>query len=185
MTASRFTGERELNVHTDSTLEATAPDARTIAIAQLVARIRSEQNLGLGIAGGLVGALLGAVIWAAVSAATHYRIGYMSIGVGFLVGYGVKTLGRGIDRSFGIAGAVFALLGCIAGNLGTVILAVSDQAKVPVTTILDKLSPNLALEMLKIDFQPMDVLFYAIALYFGYKYSFRRLTQDEIAALPD
>lgn len=41
--------------------------------------------------------------------------------------------------------------------------------------------PKLAWELLRLAFQPLDLLFYGIALYEGYKFSFRRITRQELA----
>jgi len=162
-----------------------APDDRASALAKLVAGIRSRQSLPLGIAGGVAGALAGAIAWAAISAMTSFQIGYMAVGVGFLAGFGVRKLGRGIDPIFGVAGAVLAFLGCIAGNLGSILIAGSKHFDVPFFAMLAKLSPSDALQLLKDDFQIMDVLFYGLAIYFGYRYSIRYLTPQEVAALPE
>jgi len=64
-------------------------------------RLKSEQNLVLAALAGGVAALLGACIWAAVTVTTNYQIGWMAVGVGFLVGYAVRSFGKGIDKSFG------------------------------------------------------------------------------------
>ncbi|MBV8643863.1 MAG: hypothetical protein JO225_08090 [Candidatus Eremiobacteraeota bacterium] len=68
-------------------------------------------KLLLGTVGAIAGALLGAIIWAAISASTDFRIGWMAVGVGFLAGYGMRTLGGGRDRADGTVAAVVAFLG--------------------------------------------------------------------------
>jgi hypothetical protein len=75
-----------------------------------------EQNLGLGIIGGAIGGLLGAAAWAAITYFTEYQIGWIAIIVGFLVGFGVRTLGKGIDKIYGIIGGVIALGSVLLGN---------------------------------------------------------------------
>jgi|ERR1700676_1861327 len=169
----------------DRPLDHEQPSARQIALMGLIGNIRANQSLPLGIVGGLIGAAVAAALWAAITAATHFQIGYMALAVGFIVGFSVRTLGRGVDRSFGIAGAVLSFLGCVAGNLGATIVTVAQYAKVPVLTVVAKLTPALAFLFLKEGFQVMDLFFYGFAVYSGYRYAFRRLTEAEIAALPD
>jgi hypothetical protein len=41
-------------------------------------------------------------------------------------------------------------------------------------------SPSLMIEMMGATFSPIDLLFYALAVYQGYRLSFRRITQAEI-----
>ena len=157
---------------------------REAALVALTATIRGKQNLALGVAGGVAGAVLGAIGWAAVSAATSFQIGYMAIGVGWLVGYGVRTLGGGMSKTYGYAGAALSLAGCLLGHFGAVVAADAKSANLPVVTLLTGVDPASVPATLIANFQPMDVLFYGIALYFGYKFSLRRLTKDEIARLP-
>ncbi len=169
----------------DTPAEYQQADARQLAIMQMVANIRAHQSLPLGIAGGLIGAAIAALLWAAITAATHFQIGYMALAVGFIVGFGVRTLGRGVDRSFGIAGAVLSLLGCVAGNLGATIVALAQDAKIPVLSVVERLTPAVLWLLLKEGFQVMDLFFYGFAVYSGYRYAFRKLTAAEIASLPD
>ncbi len=133
---------------------------------------RDNQNLSMGVVGGLVAAAVGAVIWAVVTVMTGYQIGWMAVGIGFLVGYAVRLLGKGVDPVFGFAGAAIALAGCIAGNLLTVVIVVSRQENIAIMTLLPRLTPSLAVDIMKETFQPMDLLFYGIAVYEGYRFSF-------------
>ncbi|MBA4389054.1 MAG: hypothetical protein C0404_13820 [Verrucomicrobia bacterium] len=139
----------------------------------------------MGIAGGLVAALVGAAVWAAVTIATKYQIGFMAVGVGFIVGYSVRFLGKGINNTFGIAGAILALGGCVLGNLATACGFVAAQESVPFTSIFftTLVNPSIALGLLKAMFSPMDLLFYAIAGYEGYRFSFREITPEEVHAV--
>jgi hypothetical protein len=134
-------------------------------------QVESEQNLSLAVMGGAVAALIGAALWAAITVFTQFQIGWMAIGVGFLVGFAVRWLGKGIGLSFGIAGAVLSLLGCLLGNLMSACGFVALKKAVPLMMILKPalLKPALAFELLKAAFHPMDILFYAIAVYEGYK----------------
>ena len=141
---------------------------------------RSEQNLMMGIAAGGAAALAGAAVWAIITVTTDFQIGWMAVGIGFLVGYSVRALGKGIDRQFGIAGASLSFLGCALGNLLAVCIMAAKQQQMPVMDVLSQLTPSLAGELMTATFHPMDLLFYGIALYEGYKLSFRQLTPQEM-----
>jgi hypothetical protein len=71
----------------------------------LLQQIRNNQNLSMALVGGLGAAILGSVVWAVITSLTNYQIGFMAIGVGFLVGYAVRRMGQGVDPSFGYVGA--------------------------------------------------------------------------------
>ena len=76
-----------------------------------------ESNLTLAILGGVVAALIGAAIWAVITVKTGYQVGFMAIGVGLLVGFTVRHLGKGATPAFGAVGALLSLAGCVAGNV--------------------------------------------------------------------
>ena len=132
----------------------------------------STARLPLAAAAGLVTALVGAGLWAALVAATHVKIGYAAIGVGFLVGWTVRNVGQGHNPAYGYVGAVLALLGCVTGDVLSDCVSAANQSGQPLTTILSHLTPNLVVELLKAGFSPLDALFYFIALRAGYRYSF-------------
>lgn len=148
-------------------------------------RLKSEQRLGLGILAGAVAALVGAGVWAVVTVVTSYQIGWMAVGVGFLVGFAIRAAGKGISPAFGIAGAVLSLLGCILGNLLSISWFASVEEAVPYPQVVFSVltQPAFAFELLRVTFSPMDILFYAIAVYFGYRFAIRQVTQEELAAL--
>jgi hypothetical protein len=128
-------------------------------------------------------ALLGACVWAAITVMTHYQIGWMAVGVGFLVGYGVKIFGKGIDRTFGIVGAAWSLVGCAAGNLLSVVGTIAKQQNVPLMNVLEKLDLEIIATLMQATFNPMDVLFYGIAIYEGYRFSFRQITEADMTKI--
>jgi len=146
-------------------------------------RMRSEQNLIMATLAGGAAALIGGCAWAAITVITNYQIGWMAVGIGFLVGYAVKTFGKGIDRSFGIVGAVWSLAGCAAGNLLTVVGTIAKQQNIPVMNILEKLDAEIIASLMQATFNPMDVLFYGIAVYEGYRFSFRQITQTDLTKI--
>ena len=140
---------------------------------------RQEQNLLMGALYGLFAAVAGAAVWAGVTVATGYQIGWMAVGIGFLVGVAVRAGGKGIDQAFGVVGAVLSLAGCALGNLFTVAYFVSQELGVSMVHVLAGLDPQMAVEMIAANFQVMDLLFYALAVYFGYRYAFRQLGMDD------
>ncbi len=146
-------------------------------------RMEGEQNIGLAMAAGVAAAAVGAGVWAVVTALTHIQIGFMAIGVGFLVGYAVRTFGKGMSGAFGIIGAGFSLLGCLAGNLLAVCAALAEAESIPFSTVLANLNLGLITELMKVTFHPMDLLFYGIAVYEGYRFSFRGITQTELKSM--
>ena len=152
-----------------------------LSVTERVASRRAEllalQNLPRGLAAGAAAGLTGAIIWAAITALTGYQIGFMAVGIGLLVGYAVRYLGNGITPVFGVVGAACALLACIVGNLFYICYVASNIESIPLTRAVELVltHPAAALELLGETFHPMDVLFYGIAVYEGYRFSFRKV----------
>ena len=149
----------------------------------LLQRMRDQQNLALGSIAAAVAALVGAALWAGITLGTGYRIGFMAIGIGLLVGFAVRVFGKGIDRAFGIVGAVFSLLGCAAGNLLAICGLLAAQQNLPLQDVLGHLDAELTGQLMWAAFSPMDLIFYGIAVSEGYRLSFHRLSPEELAVL--
>lgn len=152
-------------------------------VANYIERLKTEQNLLGGLASCVITAVLSAIIWALITVVTNYQIGYMAVGVGFLVGYSNRRFGKGIDQVFGIIGAIFALLGCVLGNLFSVLALVANQENLGYLEILLRLDLTAIPAILQETFNFMDIVFYAIAIYEGYKFSFRVITEEELMAV--
>ncbi len=144
-------------------------------LEQLAAELRAKQSFPTALVGGLIAAVAGGLIWALITVATGYQTGWMAIGVGLLVGGTVRGLGRGLDRSFGCLGAAMSLLGCLLGNYLSICMVVASQEGLSPLTVVRHINPAMIPSMLTAAFHPMDLLFYAIAVYEGYRFSFRRL----------
>ena len=143
-------------------------------------QMQSEQNLALAVLGGLAAAVLGATVWAIITALTNFQIGWMAVGVGFLVGFSVRYFGKGIDQIYGIIGAVFALLGCLAGNFLTVVYFVSVESQASFWSLLFDVDLAVIINVIVETFEFIDLIFYGFAVYEGYRISFRKMTEEEL-----
>lgn len=164
----------------DEALEAIAPTPDPAIFEGVLSReqLLAEENLPKGLLCGVVAALVGAAVWGLVSVSTGYQIGYMAIGVGFLVGLAMR-IGKGVRPIFGIIGAALALLSCALGDYFSMIGYVAQEyelsymetlTSVPVGDVVSALIENLL---------SMTALFYGIAVYEGYKLSFREQKQPK------
>ncbi len=168
---------------TNEELQKSAGELDQIKFQMMVQELKEGQNLSSGVIGGIVAAAIGATIWAIITAVTNFQIGWMAVGVGLLVGYAVRIFGKGIDKTFGAVGAVLSLLGCVVGNLLTTCILISRHEHIPFLQLLSRLNPEIAIELIKATFHPLDLLFYGIAVYEGYRFSFRRLSKEDLEKL--
>jgi hypothetical protein len=149
---------------------------------EMFSRLRAQQNLPVAILAGSGAAIAGGILWAVVTVVTDFQIGWMAVGVGFAVGYAVR-LGKGLDKSFGILGAALALAGCLLGNFFALIGFVSKQEHLGLFQTLSAIDFTKIPELMISASSPMDLVFYAIAVYEGYRFSFRRITQEDLNAV--
>lgn len=145
----------------DSSITTTQP-----AIEQL----DDQPNLFMGLIGGVIAMLVGAIVWGVITYVTEYQIGWMAIGVGFLVGIAIRFFGRGKTIAFGVSGAVLALIGCLLGNLMFYAGAIAQEESMSFLEVffLLLLNPAATLEVFTLAFDFRDIFFYAIAAYVGF-----------------
>lgn len=125
-------------------------------------------NLFLGFIGGLAAALISAGIWAFITVITGYKIGLIAIGIGFLVGMCVRFLGKGNAPIYGIMGAALAFLGCLIGNVFSYYGIISNELNITMSEAYKMIG---LFDVLKAGFEVMDLLFYGLAIYEGFKFS--------------
>jgi hypothetical protein len=155
-----------------------------VKVQQVVAQLKAKQNLPLALLAGVLTMAVAAALWAAVTVTVNYQIGYMALAAGFLVGGAVRVSGRGVSRSFGWLGAVLAVGGCLLGNLLTNCVFIARETDLPLKAVLEHLGENATAGLgLMVAFHPLDLVFYGIAIYAGYRFSFRRLTETRIRRL--
>lgn len=147
-------------------MDSSVPQTPTAAIDQP----ETESNLLMGLIGGGVAMLVSAIIWGVITYVTEYQIGWMAIGVGFLVGIAVKFFGRGKTAIYGISSAVLALIGCVLGNLifYAGIIAREEGASFLEVFFFLLVTPAATLELFTIAFSFMDILFYGLAAWVGF-----------------
>ncbi len=146
-------------------------------------KMRSNQSLSMGVLSGALASLIGAGIWAAITVLTEYQIGYMAIGVGLLVGMAVKIFGKGIDQVFRFIGALFSLVGCLLGNLFTIIIFAAINENVPILELALNLDINILVSVMAQTFEIMDLFFYGIAVYAGFRFSINSIPEDDLKQL--
>ena len=135
------------------------------------AAARGGESLAMAFVAGLLAAGVGAALWAGVTLLTNFQIGWMAIGVGALVGVAVRKYGKGTTSTFGVVGAVLALGGCLSGNFLTGAVVLARHWDVSLATVFTRLTPDVAVRLMTVMFSPIDLLFYALAIWQGYKFS--------------
>ena len=144
--------------------------------AQSGADARAGQSFSVAAVGGLAAAAVGAMVWALLAAATNHALSWMALVVGLLVGGTVRVLGRGTDKSLGYLGVATTVLGCLLGHLLSICTTIAGQEGLSSLNVVMHICSNPAVipGAMIATFHSMDLLFYGIAIYGGYRLSFRR-----------
>lgn len=140
-------------------------------LQRLEYEVLRQQRLVLGATGGFIAALVGALIWAGITYASGYEIGWIAVGIGFLVGITVKVLGRGVTSTFGIVGGGMALLSVVLGKALAIVALVAFELQTDWLSVMTAVGPAGMLAIFQETFSPIDLLFYGIAIWEGFKLS--------------
>ena len=148
-----------------------------------IQRLQEEENFSFAVVAGVVAAALGAAVWAGVTVVTEYQIGWMAVGVGLLVAFSIRFTGKGLSAKFQVIGALLALLGCVAGNFLTLCYFIAQNEGMGVFEVLTQINPAAIPEIMISTFSGIDAIFYGIAVYEGYRFSLRQVSEDELEAV--
>jgi hypothetical protein len=107
------------------------------------------------------------------------------LGIGLLVGLGVRLLGRGVSPVYGIIGAVWTLLAIIAGMI---LILTNLAAQETGLTFFEMLSvlfdePAVLLQVFLSALTIFGLLSYLLAIYIGYRAALRPISKRERSAL--
>lgn len=154
-------------------MDRVASEQAPVSAPRSIEDIRRAQRFPAAVAAGIGAAVAGAALWAVVTVVTEMELGLMAIVLGFVVGRAIRAAGQGIDTKFGVLGAACALAGCLLGNLLSYVGFYAKQTGVGFGDALIAMNPELLGKLIGVFFGPMDLLFFAIAIYEGYRFSFR------------
>ena len=146
-------------------------------------KFKSEQEFPKAIITGIVVGIIGALLWGTITVSTGFQIGYMAIAIGAGVGLSMRFIGKGIDHIFGISGGIIALLSCLLGNFFSIIGFIANSEGLGYFETLSLFDYSQLIPIMTETFSGMDLLFYGIAAYEGYKFSFRTFTEKDLYEL--
>ncbi len=142
-----------------------------IESAPAIEELNYDSNLILGLIGGVFAMLISAALWGIITYVTEYQISWMAIGVGLFVGIAIQKLGKGKTLIYGISGAVLSLIGCMLGNFFFYNGILAREWEIPFFSVLLAISldPAAIVELFTMAFDIIDLLFYGVAAYIGFR----------------
>ncbi len=146
---------------------------------EIIEKLKMEQNLMFGIAISAIVGVACAVLWGIITVTTGFQIGYMAVGIGAAVGFTMRKFGKGIDQIFGYWGALLAFLSVALGNFLSIIGFIAEQEGMGLLETLFMFDYSYFPEVMMATFGIMDIVFYGIAIYEGFRFSFRVITDKD------
>lgn len=146
-------------------------------------RLVKVQSLRNAFFAGLVTIVVFCALWVALSSLTNRVFPWMTVLLGFMLGFAVRQAGRGVDWRFPVLAAVLVLAGAILGNI---VVAASYTAEIFDTGTLHILRAVTSMTW-PVFFD--EVLTAADGLYAGFAaglaafFANRRLTRSQYHAL--
>ncbi len=70
-------------------------------------------------------------------------------------------------------------MGCVLGNYLIIIGSIADAEGLGYFETFTSIDPVMAIEFMKMSFDPIDLLFYAFALFAGWSFSSREIDEED------
>lgn len=119
---------------------------------------------------GVLAALAGAAIWVAIGAATRHEIGFVAVGVGFLVSVSMSRV-RATWSRLPLVAAAIALVAVVVGDLVLDVVLQSQYENVGFGDAFSAVATDLTLakDVFTAHFNPIDLLFWFLAASVAYR----------------
>jgi len=139
-------------------------------------------GLARSAAAGAVAAVVGAILWMIFVQVTGYEVGIVAVGIGFLVGQAMAAT-AGTSTQLPPIGAVLAVIGCLLGQILTDAHFFGEAVGLGTARALQEMVSdlNLGWDVFTTGFSVIDLLFWAIAGYEGYKLTARAVAERQVA----
>ncbi|MBT8099110.1 MAG: hypothetical protein KJO82_05140 [Gammaproteobacteria bacterium] len=158
-----------------------AEKQRNYALAD---RLLSEQNFAAAAIAGAIAMILSAGIFGlikSVSDGPWYSIS--GAGIGIMIGFAMQYLGRGIGWKYSLVAAVYAILGCLLGNLFAVVMDVAQAIAVSPLDVFANTAYSTLYEWMFKNASIADQMFWLIGIGSAAYFATRPLTREQGLAL--
>jgi len=143
-------------------------------------QLKLAQNFPAGTLAATIIGISFAILWGYLAFISGLRISLFNVVVGAAVAFGLRIFGKGIDQKFGIAGGVIVLICCLLGNYLSMIGVIANEEGLNYFEVIKTIGISNIPKKIKESFQLFDLFSYWFVVYVGYKYSFRKITEQTI-----
>jgi hypothetical protein len=164
------------SVKSSETIAATDFEITDDGFDKYKALMIGKQDRARGTLSGIGAFLIGTTVWAEVVQLTGYKLDWMALAVGLIIGYAIRLFGKSVEPApFGYIAGILAFFSSVIGNLLTACIMFSHIKKVPFFSLLSHLNPTTAFFFLRAVIGPFDVIFCIGAVLLAYYFSFKQL----------
>ena len=153
---------------------------------ELAAKLLSEQNFLAAFIAGAVAMTLSAAAYGIVKSLSEGFYLFYSIaaaGIGVVIGFTMQFLGRGINKRFAVVAAVYALLGCMLGNLFAVVMDIARATGVSPLDLLLATETSTLYDWMFRNLHAADLMFWFMGVGAAAYFSRRALSREQMLAL--
>jgi len=152
---------------------------RNYALAE---KLLAEQNLVAATVFGALAMILAAGFYGVIgSGGATYS--FMSAGIGLAVGLTMQFLGRGIDYRFPLVASILALIGCLLGNMFTLVIYVARSNMVSPFKTLAETPLDVLVGWAVSGVQLISLFFWMMSMVTAIYFAKRSLTREERLAI--
>ena len=150
---------------------------------ELADKLISEQNFAAAVIVGAVATILAAAAYGIIVATWAFSYGFVAAGVGIVIGLSMQFLGRGISMKFAVVATVYAIIGCVLGNLFRVIIELAQANATSPIDVLRNNSLSVLAEWSVSDVSFVDLVYWFVAVFCAVFLAKRPLSRSERLAI--
>jgi hypothetical protein len=161
------------------------PDPATQTVAAIPEPIPGQTverpSLAWGIVGGIAGAIMGAMVYVAFIGITHFRIGYLSIAVAYLVAKGIMMASRAKGGfEYQVTAVVMTCAAVAVGNAAMLYVSISGKRPIELSlhNILVLLKYGAEDPILRFQTSGARAIIGLVILYVGLRAAWRMTSGD-------
>ena len=147
------------------------------------ARLVAAQRFRAAVTAGLIAVIVFSILWVMLTELFEKVFPWMTILLGYLVGFAVRRAGRGIDWRYPVLAAVLALSGALVANIVVAASVTADELRISTLQLLQQVTTMTWPVFFDEAWNTADTLFAICAAVIAAFYSQRRLDRGQYYAL--
>jgi hypothetical protein len=141
---------------------------------------QNDQNFLQALLASIFVGFTGAIIWALITYYTEREFGLIAIAIGAGIGLTINYTGNGFEQKFAFLGAGMSFLSCLLGNFLALVGFAAKGADMTLLAAFGAIDFSKVVDVMVSTFGFMDLIFYGLAIYEGYRFATRKYTERSL-----